>query len=80
MAQNMIIHSCDLERSRSSARSIIFCTAIHTLPMSIHVKFHRDPSGSFSGKVAHNLPKSGQEKEAERRTFRRNSLTGVDTL
>ena len=79
MAQNMILHSCDLERSRSSVRSIIFCTAIRTLPMSIHVKFHRDPTGSFSGKLAHNLPKSGQEKE-ERGTLGENSLTDVDTL
>ena len=68
MAQNMILHSCDLERSRSSMRSIIFCTTIRTLPMGIHVKFHRDPTGSFSGKLAHNFSKSGQEKE-ERRTL-----------
>ena len=39
IAQNMILHICDLERSRSSVRSIIFCTAIRTLPMSIYVKF-----------------------------------------
>ena len=63
MAQNVILHSCDLERSRSSVRSIIFCTAIRTLPMSIHVKFHWDPTGSFSVKLAHTLPKSGQEKK-----------------
>ena len=68
MPQNMILHSCDLERSRSSVRSIIFCAAIRTLPMSIHVKFHRDPTDSFSGKLVHNLSKSGQEKE-ERRTL-----------
>ena len=63
MAQNVTLCNCDLDRSRSSVRSIIFCTAIRTLPMSIHVKFHWDPTGSFSGKLAHNLPKSGQEKE-----------------
>ena len=39
MAQSVILYSCDLERSRSSVRSIIFCTAILTLPMSIYVKF-----------------------------------------
>ena len=80
MAQNMILYSCDLERSRSSVRSIIFCTAICTLPMSILVKFHRDPTGSFSGKLAHNLPKSGQEKEERKKNVRRNSLTDVDIL
>ena len=79
MAQNIILHSCDLEKSRSSVRSIMFCTAIRTLPMSIYVKFHRDPTGSFSGKLAHNLPKSGQEKEEERKNVRRNSLMDVDT-
>ena len=68
MAQNVILYSCDLARSTSSVRSIIFRVAIHTLPMSIHVKFHWDPTGSFSGKLGHNLPKSGQEKE-ERRTL-----------
>ena len=81
MAQNVILHSCDLERSRSSMRSIIFCTAIRTLSMSIHVKFRWDPTGSFSGKLAHNFPKSGQEKEERRKkNIRRNSLTDVDTL
>ena len=67
MAQNVILHICDLERSRSSVRSTIFCTEIRTLPMSKHVRFHRHPNGSFSGKLAQNLPKSGQEKE--RRTL-----------
>ena len=43
-----------VERSRSSVRSIIFCSAIRTLLMSIHVKFHWHPTGSFSGKLAHN--------------------------
>ena len=70
MTQNVILHSCDLERSRSSVRSIIFCTAIRTLPMSIHVKFHWDPTGSVSGKLAHNLPKSGQEKERKKKESR----------
>ena len=77
MAQNMILYSCDLERSRSSVRSIIFCTAIRTIPMSIHVKFHGDPTGSFSGKLAHNFPKSGQEKKERKKNVRRNSLTDV---
>ena len=40
MAQSVILYSCDLERSRSTMRSIKFCTAMRTLPMSIHVKFH----------------------------------------
>ena len=40
MAQSVILYICDLERSRLSVKSIIFCTAIRTLPMSIHVKFH----------------------------------------
>ena len=80
MAQNVILYSCDPERSRSSVRSIIFCSAIRTLPMSIHVKFHWDPTRSFSGKLAHNLPKSGQEKERRKMNLRRNSLTDVDTL
>ena len=39
MAQSVILYSCDLERSRSSVRSIIFYTAILTLPLSIYVKF-----------------------------------------
>ena len=72
MAQNVILRNCDLERSRSSVRSTIFCTAIRTLPMSKHVKFHRHPIGNFSGKLAQNLAKSGQEKERkkkERRTL-----------
>ena len=72
MAQNVILHNCDLERSRSYVRSTTFCTAICTLPMSKHMKFHRHPTGSFSGKLAQNLPKSGQEKERkkkERRTL-----------
>ena len=66
-SQSVILYSCDLEKSRSSVRSKLFCTAIHTLDMSIHVKFDWDPTGSFSGKLAHNLPKSGQEKEEERK-------------
>ena len=37
VAQSVILYSCDLERSRSSVRSIIFCTAVLTLPMSICV-------------------------------------------
>ena len=32
MAQNVILHICDLERSRSNTRSIKFCTAMRTLP------------------------------------------------
>ena len=39
IAQSVILYSCDLERLRSSVKSIIFCTAIFTLPMSIYVKF-----------------------------------------
>ena len=41
MAQSVILYSCDLERSRSTVRSIKFCTAMRTLPMSrsIHMKF-----------------------------------------
>ena len=39
MAQSVILYSCDFERSRSTMRSIKFCTAMRTLPMSIHVKF-----------------------------------------
>ena len=52
MAQNVILHSCDLERSRSSMRSTIFCTAICTLPMSIHVKFCQNLIDSCSVMVA----------------------------
>ena len=48
MAQNVILHNCDLERSSSYVSSTIFCTAIRTLPMSKHVKFYRHPTGSFS--------------------------------
>ena len=57
MAQSVILYSCDFERSRSSVRSIIFCTAIRTLPVSIHMKFHWDPTGSSSGKLAHKFKK-----------------------
>ena len=39
MAQSVILYSSDIERSRSSVRSIIFCTAIPTLPMRTYVKF-----------------------------------------
>ena len=39
MAQSVILYSCHLERSRSSVRSIIFCTAILTLPIGIYIKF-----------------------------------------
>ena len=39
MAQSVILYSCDLERSRPTVRSIKFCTAMRTLPISIHVKF-----------------------------------------
>ena len=35
--------------------------------------------GSFAGKLVHNLPKSGQEKERKKKR-RRNSLTDLDTL
>ena len=35
MAQRVILYSCDLERSRSSVRSMIFCTAILTLPIIV---------------------------------------------
>ena len=83
MDQNVILYSCDLERSRSSVRSIIFCTAIRTLPISIHTKFHWDPTSSFFGKLAHNLSKSDQEKEERRKkNLKRNSwrtLTLCDT-
>ena len=41
MSQNMISHGRDLEWLRSSIKVInIFYTAVHTLPISIHVKFH----------------------------------------
>ena len=77
MAQSVILYSCDLERSWSSVRSIIFTTAIRTLPMSIHVKFHWDPTGSFSGKTCAQFPKKVARRK---KNIRRNSLTDVDTL
>ena len=52
MTQSVSLYSCDLERSKSSVRSIIFCTAISTLLMSIHVKFHWNLIASCSVSVA----------------------------
>ena len=34
MAQSMVLHSCDLERLRSSVTSIIFCTSLFAQPVS----------------------------------------------
>ena len=80
MAQSVILYSCDLGRSRSSVRSIIFCTAILTLPMSIYVKFRWNRIASCLDTVAY----SGQEKKKERKKkeegIKRNSLMDVHTL
>ena len=57
----MILRYHDLERST------IFSTAICTLSMSVHVKFHCDLASSFSGKVEKNGPKGGQLKNKERK-------------
>ena len=52
MAQSETLYSCDLARSRSSVRSIIFCTAVRTLPMCIDVKFHWNLIASYLVTVA----------------------------
>ena len=55
MATNVILHCCDIEKLRSSVRSIIFYKRIRTLPMSIHVKFHQILSPFFSVTVEQSL-------------------------
>ena len=74
MAQNVILHICDLERSRSNTRSIKFCTAMRTLPMSIHAKFRWNLMASCF--------RYGEQIVARkrRRRIKRNSLTDVDIL
>ena len=63
MAQNMILRSCDLERSRSSVRSIIFLhcnphtTYEHTCEVSLRSYWQ------FLWKTCPQFPQSGQEKE-----------------
>ena len=64
MAQNVILHICDLERSRSNTRSIKFCTAMRTLPMSIHAKFRWNLMASCLDTVNKSWP--GKEEEEER--------------
>ena len=71
MAQSVILYNCDLERSRSSVRSIIFCTAIRILPMSIHAKFYWDPTAVSLENLRIIWPKVARrkKKEEERRTL-----------
>ena len=61
MAQNVILHICDLERSKSNTRSIKFCTAMRTLPMSIHAKFRWNLMASCLDTVNKSWP--GKEEE-----------------
>ena len=63
IAQNVILHICDLERSRSNTRSIKFCTAMRTLPMSIHAKFRWNLMASCLDTVNKSWP--GKEEEEE---------------
>ena len=68
MAQNVILHICDLERSRSNTRSIKFCTAMRTLPMSIHAKFRWNLMASCLDTVNKSWPgerKKERKKEEE---------------
>ena len=79
MAQNVILHICDLERSRSNTRSIKFCTAMRTLPMSIHAKFGWNLMASCLDTVNKSLTEEWPgERKKER--IKRNSLTDVDIL
>ena len=65
---NVILHICDLERSRSNTRSIKFCTAMRTLPMSIHAKFRWNLMASCLDTVNKSWPgerKKERKKEEE---------------
>ena len=68
MAQSVILYSCDLETSRSTVRSIKFCTAMRTLPMSIHVKFRLNLIASCLDTVNKSLTEkwAGEERKKER--------------
>ena len=80
IAQSVILCSCDLERSRSTVRSIKFCTAMRTLPMSIHVKFRWNFIASCLDTVNKSLTKKWPGEERKKERIKRNSLTDVDTL
>ena len=66
MAQTVILYSCDLERSRSTMRSIKFCTAMRTLPMSIHVKFRWNLIVSCWDTVNKSWPGEKRRKKKDR--------------
>ena len=77
MAQSVILY--DLERSRSTVRSIKICTAMRTLPMSIHVKFRWNLIASCLDTVNKSLTEKwpGEERKNKKKAWR--MLTLCDT-
>ena len=67
--KNVILHYCDLERSRSSVKIKICLSALHHLPIGTHVKFHRNLVASFSITVEQLLTKMwpGERRKKKRK-------------
>ena len=71
MAQSAILYNCDLERSKSTMRSIKFCTANRTLPLSIHVKFCWNLIASCLDMVNKSWPGEKRRKDKKKQFDRR---------
>ena len=67
LAQNMILEGCDLERPRSSMKVKKILSALHHLPISRHVKFHKDFIFNISGAVKQSLTERWPEEEGRKR-------------
>ena len=80
MAQNVILHICDLERSRSNTRvnKILHCNAhtTHEYTCEVSLKSY----GQLFRYGEQIVARRKKERKKERRRIKRNSLTGVDTL
>ena len=79
MAQNVILHVCDLERSRSSMKVKMFSITPRHLPIKTLVKFHRNLIDGLSVTTEQSFTKIDR-KLARRKSIRRNNLTDVDIL
>ena len=77
MAQSVILYSCDLERSRSSVRSIIF---LHCNSYTTHEHIGQVCLKSYCQLLRYRSLKVARRKRKKERRIKRNSLTDVHTL
>ena len=76
MAQSVILYSCDLERSRSSVRSII----LHCNSYTTHEHICQVSLKSYCQLFRYGSLKVAIRKRRKKERIKRNSLTDVDTL